>query len=100
MIRSGRWKLVNFDGERPQLFDLETDPHEFHDLGGDPAFAQVRETLLSRAISGWSAEEVRKATEIRVATDPLMHKWQMQVRPPATAQWEAPPGSNVFPEKP
>lgn len=99
MIRSGRWKLVNFDGQRPQLFDLETDPHEFHDLGEDAACAQVRATLMSRALSGWSAAAVSQGAEVRLASDPIMHKWEMQVRPPATAQWEAPAGCNVFPEK-
>ena len=31
MVRSGRWKLVYYHGERPQLFDLQEDPHELHD---------------------------------------------------------------------
>lgn len=99
MIRSGKWKLVHFDGERPQLFDLENDPHEFRDLGEDPVYKEVRETLMRRAFSGWSADEIRKGTDGRVATDGLMHKWEMQVRSPATAQWEAPPGANVFPDR-
>lgn len=99
MIRSGKWKLVYFDGQRPQLFDLENDPHEFHDLGEDPVYAEVRDTLMRRVLSGWSAEKVREGVDVRVATDGLMHKWEMQVRPPATAQWEAPPGANVFPDR-
>jgi len=100
MIRSGRWKLVNFDGDRPQLFDLETDPHEFRDLGEDPAYAQVRETMVSRVLSGWSAEEVKKGAAKRQAASEMMRKWAMQVRPPTTVQWVAPPGVNVYPENP
>ncbi len=37
MLRDTRWKYVHFTGFPPQLFDLETDPDEFHDLGQDPA---------------------------------------------------------------
>ncbi|MCQ9426199.1 sulfatase-like hydrolase/transferase [Pseudomonas sp. LJDD11] len=43
MVRSERFKYLAYDGFRPQLFDLENDPQELHDLGSDPAFASVRE---------------------------------------------------------
>ncbi len=33
MLRRGRWKYVHYPGYRPQLFDLEGDPHELNDLG-------------------------------------------------------------------
>ncbi|MCF5742903.1 phosphonate monoester hydrolase, partial [Pseudomonas syringae] len=46
MVRSERWKYLAYDGFRPQLFDLENDPQELHDLGSDPAYAEVRETHL------------------------------------------------------
>lgn len=35
MIRSGRWKLVDYNGNRPQLFDIEEDPRELR-AGRDP----------------------------------------------------------------
>jgi hypothetical protein len=40
MVRSERWKYLAYDGFRPQLFDLENDPQELHDLGADPAYAR------------------------------------------------------------
>ncbi|QKZ02451.1 alkaline phosphatase family protein [Pseudomonas eucalypticola] len=43
MVRSERFKYLAYDGYRPQLFDLQEDPQELHDLGTDPAFAAVRE---------------------------------------------------------
>jgi choline-sulfatase len=100
MIRSGRWKLVHFDGERPQLFDLQNDPHEFNDLAEDVGYAEVRKTLLDRVLSGWSAEDGRIGFERRMASSEMMSKWAVQVRPPLTAQWVAPPGANRFPEAP
>ena len=37
MIFDGRWKMMHAEGGfRPMLFDLVTDPDEFHDLGADP----------------------------------------------------------------
>ena len=43
MVRSECFKYLAYDGVRPQLFDLENDPQELHDLGQNPAFAAVRE---------------------------------------------------------
>lgn len=48
MIRTDRWKYVYFKGFGPQLFDLETDPDEFDDLGNSPDHARVREDLHDR----------------------------------------------------
>ena len=46
-IRRGRWKLIRYPQiDRTQLFDLEADPHEVHDLAGDPAQASRIRDLL------------------------------------------------------
>ena len=45
MLRKGRWKYIHYVGHRPQLFDLEADPQEAHDLGASPAHAAVRAEL-------------------------------------------------------
>jgi choline-sulfatase len=36
MLRQGRWKYVHYAKYAPQLFDLESDPEELHDLAADP----------------------------------------------------------------
>ena len=45
MIRTERWKYVHFRDFRAQLFNLDADPDEFHDLGDDPAHASVRRDM-------------------------------------------------------
>jgi choline-sulfatase len=40
-IRVGRLKYVHYVKYRPQLFDLERDPDETHDLAADPRYASV-----------------------------------------------------------
>jgi arylsulfatase A-like enzyme len=45
MIRERRWKYIHHHRFRPQLFDLQQDPLELADLGGDPAHAPVREEM-------------------------------------------------------
>ncbi|MEM7462674.1 MAG: sulfatase-like hydrolase/transferase [Pseudomonadota bacterium] len=45
MVFDGRWKYIFYEGFTPQLFDLESDPQELIDLGGDPGYKQERVRL-------------------------------------------------------
>lgn len=104
MIRSGPWKLVNFDGMRPQLFNLEKDPQEFQDLGEDPTYEEIRTELLAKSRENWSPEESRKALEYRARNQALIAKWAKVARsaaPSPSAEgllWRPPAGANLFPE--
>jgi arylsulfatase A-like enzyme len=60
MIRTDRWKLVHYDGFRPQLFDLERDPNEFQDLGSDRSFVGARIELYERLFS-WTRRRRNRA---------------------------------------
>ena len=49
MIRTRRYKQVSYHGlELGELFDLEQDPHEFHNLWQDPVLAAVRFRLMQQ----------------------------------------------------
>jgi choline-sulfatase len=62
MVRQGRWKASFAAGFEPVLYDLEADPHEWHDLGGDPGSREVLEALYAVARSdGWNPETLREA---------------------------------------
>ncbi|VWC47307.1 choline-sulfatase [Burkholderia lata] len=50
MVRDARWKYVHWQGYRPQLFDLEADPNEFIDLGGDRTHAVVRAQMHEKLL--------------------------------------------------
>lgn len=52
MVRTERWKYWRFENFPPQLFDLESDPREFVDLGAQPGMAGVRAELDER-LFGW-----------------------------------------------
>ncbi|ANY07506.1 sulfatase family protein [Pseudonocardia sp. HH130630-07] len=63
MVRDRRHKLVEFvDHPRGQLFDLETDPHEEHDLWSSPEHAPVREELRERTREWRAASALHTAT--------------------------------------
>ena len=41
MLRDGRYKYIEYIGERPQLFDLDGDPFEHDDLAGRSEYAEL-----------------------------------------------------------
>jgi arylsulfatase A-like enzyme len=52
MLRTDRWKYVLYEKFRPQLFDLEQDPHELRDLGEAPGYDDIR-LMLREELFGW-----------------------------------------------
>ncbi len=53
MVRSRHWKLVHFlDSDEGQLFDLQNDPDEFHNLWDEPVVAARKRGLLD-AMLDW-----------------------------------------------
>ena len=46
-VRSERFKLIHYyhDIDAWELYDLQEDPHEMHNVYDDPAYAGVRETM-------------------------------------------------------
>ena len=50
MIRERRWKLVVYHQKNLcELYDLENDPWEHHDLSEDPEYAALKWELLQRS---------------------------------------------------
>ena len=60
-MRTDRWRYVYWLDEPEQLFDLETDPQELHDLGRDPGYVTTREQLRSQLFD-WMARRKRRVT--------------------------------------
>lgn len=56
MVCDDRWKLITYPkAARTQLFDLQTDPHELHDLSADSAHQSKREELAEK-LKTWRQE--------------------------------------------
>jgi len=61
MVRTGRWKYVFWQDLAPQLFDLESDPDEYNDLGRDSGFERVRGEMRERLLA-WFMRLKRRVT--------------------------------------
>jgi hypothetical protein len=45
------WKYIEWQGFRPQLFNLKEDPEEFFDLGKDPGHAHLCSSLKNELMT-------------------------------------------------
>ena len=61
MLFDGRFKYIHAPGFRPMLYDLETDPDEFRDLGDDPAYEAER-MRLKDLLLGWALTDHNRIT--------------------------------------
>jgi arylsulfatase A-like enzyme len=72
MVRTDRWKYVLYEKFRPQMFDLEQDPHELCDLGDVLGLEDIR-LMLREALFAWFRQrKMRRNTtdaEIEKRTD-------------------------------
>jgi arylsulfatase A-like enzyme len=57
MVRTARWKYVEWPGFTPQLFDLENDPGEYRDLGSDAGKARMRREMKERLFEWMSGRK-------------------------------------------
>lgn len=60
MVRQGRYKFITSSYDGNLLFDLQSDPHELHNLAGDPAHAEVEARLLAIVADKWDETELTK----------------------------------------
>jgi len=84
MMRTARWKYIFYQGFAPQLFDLEADPDEQHDLGQSADHADIR-AELHEGLFDWlrqrrsrrtiSDEMVVKRTDTSKSRGFLIGKW-------------------------
>lgn len=94
MIRSGPWKLWLYaDGENlpPSLFNLQDDPGELNDLGEDPAYAEVRDSLCARIREGWDPEDAVRKSLRNFHYFRYLSRWGQRVAPDAPDAMTLPP---------
>ena len=82
MIRFGKWKLIYYHGQQPQLFDLEADPREINDLAADSSYRDIRDGLTARILADWNPETIIADMAARRQSKELLKSWSRSVLPP------------------
>ncbi|NNF78469.1 MAG: phosphonate monoester hydrolase, partial [Rhizobiales bacterium] len=63
MIADKRWKFMHAEGGiRPMLFDLESDPEEYYDLGASTAHGEIIDLMYQR-LGQWGRRLSQRTTK-------------------------------------
>lgn len=97
MLRLGRYKLIMHYGyEIPQMFDMEEDPEEEHDLGADSSYAETIRALQKELLRWWSPEKARKHWELAAQEYEILKEWVGWAGWEPLMEWPAEPGDNYI----
>lgn len=96
MVRLGDWKLVYYDGQEPQLFNLSEDPGELVDRARDPACRSVREELEQRVLADWDPERIAQEMAAKRADAEILRGWAQATRPVDRFRWNLKPTMNYL----
>ena len=104
MVADKRWKFVHAEGGmRPMLFNLETDPDEFADLGDCPRHAEVRDMMYER-LGQWARRMSQRTTRSDEQIEAMRGKSERRgiilgphdasdIEPELISKYVGPPGS-------
>ncbi len=83
MVRRGRFKLIYTHDHPDQLFDLEHDPDELHNLASDPLHAETLSRLKAILLEGWDPVEIDEKVRISQA-----ERLFLKATPGTTEDWD------------
>jgi choline-sulfatase len=87
MVRRGRHKACFAPPHRPVLFDLQEDPHEWNDLGGDPSSRDRIDDLYEAACAdGWDGEALREEILVHKRRLSFIDRAETQQSPSASTE--------------
>ncbi len=97
MVRQGRYKLICHAGyEQCQLFDLQSDPGEVHDLGTLPEYQTLIEGMINQLTGLWDGEKALQELAVAKTHVRLMTQWHNVVKLPLIEEWRGDPNNNYL----
>jgi len=88
MLRQGKWKFVKHAGYADcQLFDMEADRAEVHDLGREESCRPVVEDFLAKLVGVWDETEMLERLSRDKMNFRYMKQWFDLVKPPLVEEW-------------
>lgn len=88
MYRRDNWKLVIYDAEPAQLFDLDADPDELNNRAEDPECHTIMDEMMWRITEDWDPDEVAARMRERRIEKDILAGWAQNVQPENTYIWK------------
>ncbi|MGF1483470.1 MAG: sulfatase-like hydrolase/transferase [Opitutales bacterium] len=82
LLRRGDFKLHYHHTLPLRLFNVREDPHEQHDLAGDPKYAALRDAMLAQLLDGWNPDLVKARARARSVDSAYLAEWGRQGQGP------------------
>ncbi len=92
MIRRGPLKYIHCDPDPPQLYDLEKDPLEKHNVAADPAYREAAEAFAAEVADRWDSEKLRANVMV---TQKSRHALHAAMEAGAGEHWDYNPPSDA-----
>jgi arylsulfatase len=71
MVQTDRYKYGYYVDGSAELYDLQEDPHEIHNLSGDPGYAAVENEMRGRLLVHWLRNHGQQTRAMTVPVHPL-----------------------------
>ncbi len=82
MVRSGPWKYNYYHEMEPELFNMQDDPGELHNLTGQPQYHEIEQRLRDLVLQNWLPGHVRERVQRRKRERVLIANWVRATQPP------------------
>ena len=79
MLRRDQYKITLSPNDPPELYDLEKDPRELHDLSDEASFAAIRDRLSRELLSQWDPVDLHR--RVVESQDSRRHLWPPKDHP-------------------
>jgi choline-sulfatase len=100
MVKRDDWKLIQYHGHPPLLFDLQADPGETRNLADEPAHATRLAALAEELARDWDPAWVTEGIRRWAARNGLLFKWYASRHRPDPELYAGPPGCNRLDDVP
>lgn len=88
MIRKGRYKLIKHHGfDLPQLFDMELDPLETHNLAQEHDYQTLVKNLSEELTLYWNEEQAHRTALDNMEHFKILTQWGQAMRTNLDEQW-------------
>jgi len=80
-IINQKWRYIHYSDGTEELYDVEGDPHEWHNLAGDVKLAAVKQKLKASAPKSFAPVGISR-NRLKLINEGETYRWELKKQPP------------------